>query len=176
MKVWFSLNFFIIVIIAILANPQNTPAQVSIEYQFGFANRFQLEKWTPLSVIVENKGSTVDGFLEVIITFGSTYQKTLQKTAYSKKVLLPGGSRKIFRFNILIKSLVYPVEIRLSQQGESLQSVSLGIKNRVTEHSFALVLGSKTTAALLAALPGVTNHLAAHPPNQRRIITLYYGR
>lgn len=31
-------------------------------------------------------------------------------------------------------------------------------------------------AAFLAALPDVTHRLAAHPPNQRRIITLYYGR
>jgi len=31
-------------------------------------------------------------------------------------------------------------------------------------------------AALLAALPGVTHRLAAHPPDTRNIITLYYGQ
>lgn len=31
-------------------------------------------------------------------------------------------------------------------------------------------------AALLAALPGVSHRLVAHSPNQRKIITLYYGR
>lgn len=31
-------------------------------------------------------------------------------------------------------------------------------------------------AALLATLPGVSNRLAAHPPDKRQVITLYYGR
>ena len=51
-----------------------------------------------------------------------------------------------------------------------------GQLTRVAIHANFAERNPAYVAALLAALPAVSHRLAAHPPNQRRIITLYYGR
>lgn len=51
-----------------------------------------------------------------------------------------------------------------------------GQLTRVSIHANFSERNPAYVAALLSALPGVSHRLAAHPPNTRKIITLYYGR
>lgn len=62
---------------------------------------------------------------------------------------------------------IEPAWEMLQQQG---QLTRVAIRDNFSERNPAYV------AALLAALPGVTHRLVAHPPHHRAIITLYYGR
>lgn len=51
-----------------------------------------------------------------------------------------------------------------------------GQLTRVAIHANFSQSNPAYVAALLAALPGVYHRLAAHPPDKRQVITLYYGR
>ncbi len=59
---------------------------------------------------------------------------------------------------------IEPAWKMLQRQGELTR---ISIRDNIT------VVNPAYVVALLAALPGVTHRLVAHPPNQRRIITLY---
>ena len=61
---------------------------IAIEYSLGFNDRFQLGKWTPLTVVLENRGRTTSGILEVIVTSGSEYLRNIHQTVYSMDVEL----------------------------------------------------------------------------------------
>ena len=70
--------------------PRTAPCQtVSIDYWLGFDGRFQLGKWTPLTVTFENRSRGINGRCEVLVTAGSEYRQNVTRTIYSTDVELP---------------------------------------------------------------------------------------
>ena len=91
-------------------------AGYSMDYSIGFNGYFQLNSWTPLSVVVENRGRAASGQLEVVVTSGSEYHDNVNRTIYTAKVDLPQHSKKRYAFTILIKSYTHDLIIRLRQE------------------------------------------------------------
>ena len=96
------------------------PAGFSLDYSIGFNGHFQLNNWTPLSVVLDNRGRTASANLEVIVTSGSEYQGDVFRTVYQTKVDLPQNSKKRYAFTILIKSFTHELIIRLGRRVISL--------------------------------------------------------
>jgi hypothetical protein len=55
-------------------------AGFSLNYSIGFNGHFQLNNWTPLSVVLGNRGRATSGKLEVIVTSGSEYKGDVYRT------------------------------------------------------------------------------------------------
>ena len=98
--------FFLFGFIAgILAAPFPAyPAAVAMDYSLGFNGYFQLHEWTPLTVVLENRGRATSGTLEVIVTSGSEYQQDVYQSTYARDVDLPHNSKKRYAFTVMIKS------------------------------------------------------------------------
>ena len=104
---------FVLIIICI-ALPSYS-AGFSLDYSIGFNGHFQLNNWTPLSVVLDNRGRATSGNLEVIVTSGSEYQGDVYRTIYTTEVDLPQNSKKRYAFTILIKSFTHELIIRLGK-------------------------------------------------------------
>ena len=90
-------------------------AGYSMAYSIGFNGYFQLNNWTPLSVVLDNRGRATIGTLEVVVTAGSEYREDVNRTIYTAAVDLPQYSKKRYAFTILIKSYTHDLIIRLRQ-------------------------------------------------------------
>ena len=114
-------------------------AGFSLDYSIGFNGHFQLNNWTPLSVVLDNRGRATSGNLEVIVTSGSEYQGDVYRTIYTTEVDLPQNSKKRYAFTILIKSFTHELIIRLRQDDDILFSKSINLRSHFTEKNFAVV-------------------------------------
>jgi hypothetical protein len=68
-------------------------SSITLEYRLGFNGLFTLNKWTPVTVIIENKGKTINGHLEIIATSGSEFRRDVYNRTYSTPVELPTHSK-----------------------------------------------------------------------------------
>jgi hypothetical protein len=137
-------------------------AGFSLDYTIGFNGHFQLNNWTPLSVILDNRGAAIRGNLEVIVTTGSEYRGDVYRTTYSTEVELPQNSKKRYSFTILIKSFAHELIIRLRHNNDTLFSKSINLRPHFIEKNLAIVADNFVAPDILSMLP---DHL--YPANVR---------
>ena len=133
-----------------------------MDYSIGFNGYFQIDNWTPLSVVLDNRGRTVNGKLEVIVASGSEYHGDVYRTIYMTEVDLPHNSKKRYAFTILIKSYAHDLIIRLRQKDDLIFSRSIDLRPHFTEKHFAVVADNYVAPDILSVLP---SHL--YPANVR---------
>ncbi|RPI79983.1 MAG: hypothetical protein EHM45_00645 [Desulfobacteraceae bacterium] len=139
--------FFISISLSVWAAP------VSMEYQLGFNGLFQLKKWTPITVTLENRGRDIQGTLEIVVTSGSEFWRDVQATTYALAVELPSQSKKLCSFTVLIHTFAHPLVIRFRQGPTVLVSETLNLRNYFTEKQLVLMLGEKVSPDFLTMLP-----------------------
>ena len=150
------------VLIIIGIAPPSYAAGLSLDYSIGFNGHFQLNNWTPLNVVLDNRGRATSGSLEVIVTSGSEYQGDVYRTIYRTEADLPQNSKKRYAFTIIIKSFTHQLIIRLRQDDDILFSKSINLRSHFTEKNFAVVAGNFVAPDILSVLP---HHL--YPANVR---------
>ncbi|MCP4749853.1 MAG: hypothetical protein GY866_03080 [Proteobacteria bacterium] len=123
-------------------------ATVDLEYTLGFNGIFQVKKWTPLSIVLENRGRPIDGLLEVVVTSGSEYGQNVRDTVYSTMVEMPSDSKKAFSFTVLIESYVHPLIVRLKQDGGTIVTSALNLRPHYTEKRLIPFLGENPSLNL----------------------------
>jgi hypothetical protein len=128
-------------------------AGFTLDYSIGFNGHFQLDSWTPLSVILDNRGRATSGSLEVIVTSGSEYQGDVYRTVYQTDVDLPQNSTKLYAFTIIVKAFTHEMIVRLRQDDEILYSRSINLRPHFTEKNFAVVADNYVVPDILAVLP-----------------------
>ena len=133
-----------------------------MDYSIGFNGHFQLNNWTPLSVVLDNRGRSAIGKLEVIVTSGSEYEGDVYRTIYTTDVDLPQNSKKRYTFTILLKSFTHNLIIRLRQEDDLVFSRSIDLRPHFTEKRFAVVADNYVAPDILSVLP---DHL--YPVNVR---------
>ncbi len=143
-----------------------------MEFSLGFNGRFQLNKWTPLTIVLENRGRPVKGKLEVVVTSGSEYRQDVQQTVYATNVELPYNSKKRYGFTVLIKSFTHELVIRVKQAENTVLSESFNLRSLYTTKGLALVSGNTVSPDLLAQLPQNLNPVHTHP---RFLPETWYG-
>jgi hypothetical protein len=148
------------------------PAGFSLDYSIGFNGHFQLNSWTPLSVVIDNRSRATSANLEVIVTSGSEYQGDVYRTIYTTEVDLPQNSKKRYTFTILIKSFTHELIIRLRQDDDSIISKSINLRSHFTEKNFAVIADNFVAPDILSVLP---NHLFAASVRPKFLPETWYG-
>lgn len=143
-----------------------------MDYSIGFNGYFQLNNWTPLSVVLDNRGRSASGKLEVIVTSGSEYHGDVYRTIYTAEVDLPHNSKKRYAFTILIKSFTHDLIIRLRQADDSIFSRSIDLRPHFTEKQFAVVADNYVAPDILSVLP---NHLYPAHVRPNSLPETWYG-
>ena len=133
-----------------------------MESTIGFNGYFQLNHWSPLSVVVENRGRAVRGKLEVVVTSGSEYLGDVYPTIYAADADLPTDSVKRYQFTVAIKSITHDLVIRLRQNNRIIFSESVNLRSHFTEKALAVVADDFVAPDILSVLPD-----QLHPVNVR---------
>ncbi|UCE53500.1 MAG: hypothetical protein JSV31_30390 [Desulfobacterales bacterium] len=128
-------------------------AAFSLDYALGLGGHFQLNAWTPVNVVLENRGRPTRGTLEVIVTSGSEYHQDVYQSTYAKDVDLPHNSKKRYAFTVMIKSFTHDLIIRLRQNDTVIISKSVNLRPHFTEKSFAVVADNFVSPDILSVLP-----------------------
>ena len=128
-------------------------ATLSMEYTVGFNSRFQINKWTPITVTIENRGKAVSGKLEVLATSGSEYHRNVYQATYSLELDLPYGSRKRCSFTVLIESFTHDLIIRFQQDEKTIASQSINLRTYYTQNELAGILIDGIYPEVLPAFP-----------------------
>lgn len=144
-----------------LALPYNSSG-FSVDYSLGFNGHFQLNNWTPLSIVIDNRGRAISGTLEIIATSGSEYQGDVYRTVYTTEVDLPQNSKKQYPFTIILKSFSHDLIIRLRQDNATLFSRTINLRPHFTEKKFIVVAENYVAPDILSVLPD-----QLHPANVR---------
>ncbi len=144
---------FIILLIAIFSPQAAFAAALSLDVTIGFNDHFKLNAWTPITVVLENRGRPLSGTLEVIVTSGSEYQQDVYPSTYALAVELPTNSKKRYAFTVLIKTVTHDLVIRLSREDNILISKSVNLRPYFTEKNLAVVADNFVSPDILSVLP-----------------------
>ena len=144
--------FVIMMMVFSVPAPANSAA-LSLDHSIGFYGQFQLNRWTPLTVILENSGRETSGVLEVIVTSGNEYDQNVFPAVYARDAELPTNSKKRYAFTVLIKSVSHDLIIRLRQNDNILISKSVNLRPFFIEKNFVLVADDFVSADILAVMP-----------------------
>ena len=144
---------FIILLIAIFSPQAAFAAALSLDVTIGFNDHFKLNAWTPITVVLENRGRPLKGTLEVIVTSGSEYQQDVHSSIYALDVELPNNSKKRYAFSVLIITVTHDLLIRLSREDEILISKSVNLRSYFTEKNLVVVADHFVSPDILSVLP-----------------------
>ena len=144
---------FIILWIAIFFPHPAFSAALSLDFSIGFNDHFKLNTWTPVTVVLENRGRPLSGTLEVVVTSGSEYQQDVYPSTYALDVELPTNSKKRYAFTVLIKTVTHNLVIRLSRESNILISKSVNLRSYFTEKSLVVVADNFVSPDILSVLP-----------------------
>jgi len=128
-------------------------SSLSMESSLGFNGYFQINKWTPLVVTVENRGKAISGKLEVLVTSGSEYHGNVYQAKYSLDLDVPYGSRKRCYFTVLIESVTHNLIIRFQQDDETLAAQSINLRTLYTQKDLAGILIDSIYPEIIPAFP-----------------------
>ena len=159
------IKFYLLFSLMFIALSTPLPAfstTLSMEYSLGFNGYYQIAKWTPLTVIVENRGRALNGKVEVLVTSGSEYLQDVYQSSYSMDVELPYSSKKLCYFSILINSFAHELIIRFKQGQKVIISQSLDLRPYYTTKSLAVVLDDRISPDVLGTLPEVYYPVGVH--------------
>ena len=151
--------------------PTNS-AGLWLDYSIGFNGHFQLNDWTPLNIILDNRGRAINADLEVIVISGSEYEGTVYRNMYKADVDLPQNSKKRYAFTVLIKSFTHELSIRLRQNETILLDKSINLRSHYTEKNFAVVADVFIAPDILSVLP---NYLYPTDIRPEHLPETWYG-
>ena len=144
---------FTVFLVSVCAPLPSFSATISMEYFLGFNGYFKLNSWTPIAVVLENRGKSTRGNLEVIVTSGSEFRKDVYPTTYALEAELPHNSKKRFGFTVLIETITHDLIIRLKQNDRILISKTVNLRPHFTEKKIAAVADIFVSPDILSVLP-----------------------
>ncbi len=134
-----------------------------MEHHIGFGERFQMKRWAPITVILENHGRAVQGRLEITVTSGSEYRGDVYSTSYSSYVELPTNSKKRYSFTILVTTFSHPLRIQLEEAGTIILSESINLRPYYVNKGLAVMVSEKILPDYLSILPSSVHPVLARP-------------
>jgi hypothetical protein len=132
---------------------QSAGASLSMEYELGFDGHFELHRWTPLTVVLTNRGAAARGTLEVVVTSGSEYFQNVRRTVHAMDVEIPHNSKKLCAFTVNLQSVAHALVIRYRSAERIFLSAEVNLRTRYSKKSLIAVLDAAITPDFLAALP-----------------------
>ncbi|MBW1961269.1 MAG: hypothetical protein JRJ04_07420 [Deltaproteobacteria bacterium] len=166
---------FAFIMVVVLMPASAAAAVLSLDVELGFSGRFQLGKWTPVTIFIENRGRPVTGQLEIIVTSGSEYRGDVHRVTYARTVELPYQSRKRFSFIIRIESVTHRMIVRLQKAETTMVSRSINLKPFFTTKELGIVSGIAISPDFLSALPASVFPVVVRPEFYPDIWYGYHG-
>ena len=133
----------ILLLVIALEAKATSPLQMRVE--IGFEEFYRIGSWTPLRVFFENRGPSLEGTLLIKVTKGNPLEQDPSETIYSIPVFLPSPSRKLYQVNVLLETDVYPLQVSLISDEETLLKKEIPIEPFYMDNRFILVV-NKTHA------------------------------
>lgn len=138
-------------------------ASVTMDYTLGFSNHFRLNTWLPVTITLDNRGTNIQGELEINVLSGSEYDRNVFNTRYTAPVELPKFSKKLYSFTILIQSFSHPFTIKLTDNQTSLPLLeeTIDLRPYFTEKPLMVFVGNDVSIDLfkgdaISQLPIIT--------------------
>ncbi|MFC1820973.1 hypothetical protein ACFLZG_07830, partial [Thermodesulfobacteriota bacterium] len=147
-------------------------SNVTMEHHIGFNGQFQLEKWSPVTIILDNRGRAIKGALEIVVTSGSEYRGDIYRTIHSMDVELPTNSKKRCSFTILLNAFSHPLLIQLKEAQKVILSESVNLRSYYVEKGLAIMVSGKMVLDYLSILPKEVHPLITRP---QFLPELWYG-
>lgn len=113
---------------------------VDLQVNLGFSDTIPLGKFSPVTVTVRNQGTALTGRLEVLAADGDPVLGGRFSTTHSRRIELPEGSRKRFRFTVYFENFAQPLMVRVIAGERVVAERSLDLRPRVTVARLLLVL------------------------------------
>lgn len=117
-----------------------SPVQMNVE--LGFEDSYKIGRWTPVRIFFENQGPSLEGTLLIKVAKGDLLQQDYGETVYSMPVFLPSSSRKLSRVNVLLETEIYPLQVSLISERETLLKEEVPILPFYTDDGFVLVVNN----------------------------------
>jgi hypothetical protein len=129
--VWLTALFLIFLPIKTSAAPD-----IDMEAEVGYDGTYLLGSWTPVRIVLKNKGSDLEGSLEITVNAG-----TEGRMIYSTPVSLPDGSEKEYTIYARIYKAERNLNISLTDgKGKILKSIKAESLNPVGDNRYMLGL------------------------------------
>ncbi len=125
---------------------------VKTETRIGFKGIYQSGTWVPINIILENRGKSIRGILELLVTSGYAFRDNLQRSAYHESLDLPAGSRKLYSFTVYIPSSTHPLTVKIIPSHGKPHSESISLREGVTEKGIVLLADHASTQQSLDGL------------------------
>jgi len=135
-KVVFGLGIFFLLIV--LEGKAISPLQMKLE--LGFEGFYKIGAWTPLRIVLENRGSSVEGTLLVKLAKGNLLTEDSAETIYSIPVFLPSSSRKLYQVNIPLETDIHPLKLSLVSDKKTLLKKEVPLQPFYIDKGFILVV------------------------------------
>ncbi|NKC12702.1 MAG: hypothetical protein GKR94_11020 [Gammaproteobacteria bacterium] len=120
-------------------------SQMGLQVALGFSGTFRLDHWTPLSVVVDNRGSAIAGYLEVMTgatdaTGGRPEVATPGAVVYRQPVHLGRGAKQRFRFTVHLDNFAVPLLVRVRSGGREITRHTVDLRRRFTDARLLVVV------------------------------------
>ncbi len=115
-------------------------SQLDLQASVGFSGVYRLGRWTPVVVSVANRGRDLVGELDVVVTGGDELQGTVERTVHRRTLDLPRGSRKRFRFTVLIERFTRPLLVQVTSGERVVAEREVALRRGFTDAELVLVL------------------------------------
>ena len=145
--------WFISIIFLILWPIPIFASSITMEYQIGFNDRFQLGKWTPINILVENRGRDISGTLQVTNTSGSEYRGDVHSVSHTMDIELPTYSKKRYSFIIQLNSFSHPLRIQIVEAGNAILTNSINLRSHYVHKGLGILATEKASEADLSMFP-----------------------
>ena len=131
----------VLLLLALLcAPPAPAAGAVDITAVVGFADTFRPGHWTPVNVTVANRGTSLFGELEVVVTGGDALHGRQFLTSHRRTLELHQETRKAFQFVVRPQGLSPPLVIRVRADGREIARAEVDLRARFIAERLLLVL------------------------------------
>jgi hypothetical protein len=115
-------------------------ANVSVTTTVGFADRFQVGKWTPVNLSVQNLGPAFDATISVSLGGGNALEGNTHRVTQQRTVHLPSGVQRNVGFTFFVASFAHPIEVTVARGAKIVTSSQSDLRPRYSDLRVALIL------------------------------------
>lgn len=150
------------------AAPVQAVSPLSVDVLVGFNGRFKAGHWTPVQIIVDNRGPRIEGVLRLEVVRGDAYRSSIERIHLERPLLLPRDSTKRYSFTVPVEDAYRPLNLKLLHGGQIAFSEEIDLRGGEIVERLILALSRDVSLDFLGLLaPAVPGRM---DPNRIRVI------
>ncbi len=165
----YNLFFLAILLFLFAGSALFAAADLQIDVLVGFNGRFKPGHWTPVQVALSNRGSEIEGKIQIDVVTGSEHRGDLNSIRYEKALLLPKNSSKRYSFVLPLQDSYRPFKVSISSRGGIILEHEVDLRGADIPERIVLGLSRELSLDFLSLLSGPS----VQPGDTNRIRVLY---